>query len=153
MAQGYTVFGFTKPPVPIMAVTAGGRRVPVDVISDSTKSEQVRVRTTAASSLVRSVAWDAGWRASVSVNGRNPVTVKVGSFNLVQRVQLPAGDDVVTFRYTPPHMLAATVLTVGATLLLVLLGVAWVVRRRRRPAVAKEAEIPAEEGVLVQQYG
>jgi hypothetical protein len=153
MAQGYTVFGFTKPPVPIIAVTAGGRRVPVDVISDSAKSEQVRVRSNTASSLVRSVAWDAGWRASVSVNGRNPVTVQVGSFDLVQRVRLPAGDDVVTFRYTPPHMLAATVLTVGATLLLVVLGVVWVVRRRRRPAVAEEAEVPAEEEVLVQQYG
>jgi hypothetical protein len=153
VAQSYTVFGFTKPPVPISAITASGRRVPVEVLSGSSKSEQVRVRAPGPVSLIRSVAWDAGWKASVSVNGGSSHAVSVGSFDLVQQVRIPAGDDVVTFHYTPPHLRVATVLTVGATLLLVLLGVVWLVRRRRRPAMASQEEVPAEEGVLVQQYG
>jgi hypothetical protein len=154
-AQSYTVFGFTKPPVPIMAVTAGGKPVPVEVLASSTKSEQVRVRAPGPASVIRSVAWDSGWTGSVSVNGGSPVAVKVGSFDLVQRVRIPAGDDVVTFHYTPPRLRVATLLTVGAMLLLVLLGVVWVVRGRRPSAVAGEPQVPAQEGegVLVQQYG
>jgi hypothetical protein len=152
-AQGYTVFGFTKPPVPIMAVTAGGKQVPMQVLTSTTKSEQVRVRAPGPAAVVRSVAWDSGWTGSVSVNGGSPVTVKVGSYDLVQRVQIPAGDDVVTFHYTPPHIRLATVLSVGATLFLVVLGVVWVLHRLRRPAVPSPQELPAEEAVLVQQYG
>jgi hypothetical protein len=150
-AQQYTVYGFTKPPVPIEAVTVGGRQVPVQVLTSTTKSEQVRIRAPAPAAVVRSVAWDSGWTGSVSVNGGRPVTVKVGSFDLVQRVQIPAGDDVVTFHYTPPHMRVATVLSVGATLLLVVLGVVWTVRRRGRPPAPSAPEVSAEELVLVQQ--
>jgi hypothetical protein len=155
MAQDYTVFGFNKPPVPITAVTSGGKQVPVEVLASNTKSEQVRVHAPGPTSIIRSVAWDSGWTGSVSVDGRNAVPVKVGSFDLVQQVHVPAGNDVVSFHYTPPHIRVATVLTVGATLLLVLLGVLWFVRSRRRRAPAHEVEVPAvaEEGVLVQQYG
>ncbi len=158
MAQSYTVFGLNKPPLPISAVTAGGKRVPVKVLSSTTKSEEVRVVTTAPASIIRSVAWDSGWRGSLSVDGRSPVAVPVESFNLAQRIRIPAGDDVVTFRYTPPHLRVATVLTVGATLLLVVLAVVWVVRRRtrrrgQRPGTGGEEKIGVEEGELVQQYG
>jgi Bacterial membrane protein YfhO len=161
MAQDYTVFSFTKPPVPIMAVTAGGKRVPLQVLSSTTKSEEVRVEAPGPTSIIRSVAWDSGWKGSLSVDGRSPVTVQVGSFNLAQQIRIPAGDDVVTFRYTPPHIVVATVLSAGSVLLLVLLGAVWVVRSRRRRGrgggggrgVADEETVGAEEGVLAQQYG
>ena len=44
----------------------------------------------------------------------------------MQQVRIPAGDDVVTFHYRPPHLLVASVLSLGAiVLLVVLLARAW----------------------------
>ena len=55
------------------------------------------------------------------------------------------GDDVVTFHYRPPHLLVASVLSLGAVaLLLVLLG-GWLVLRRRRPAEHDDLAEPASE--------
>jgi hypothetical protein len=58
----------------------------------------------------------------------------MSAFGLVQQVRLPAGNDVVTFRYRPVRFVVAGVLSLGATLLLVVLLVVSVVRlwRRRR---------------------
>ena len=92
-----------KPPEPIVASTAGGRRLPVHVLSSTTKSEQIRldVLLPADDTAVRSVAWDSGWSATVSVNGGIGRSVPVNNFHLVQQVHIPAGDDVVTFHYRP----------------------------------------------------
>ena len=63
----------------------------------------------------------------------------------MQQVRLPAGADVVTFSYRPPHWLVASVLSEGSSLLLVVLGGLAVVtslrrrRRGRRPAGAASA--------------
>ena len=88
--------------------------------------------------MIRSVAWDAGWTATVSVNGGKAQNIPVNDFDLVQQVHIPAGDDVVSFHYRPPHLVLASVLTLGSiVLLLALLGV-WLARRRRQrtPEVA-----------------
>jgi hypothetical protein len=72
----------------------------------------------------------------------------VHSYDLVQRVQIPAGHDVVTFNYRPPHLVVASVLSLGAVgLLLALLGGWLVVRWRRRPnpAVTTPEARPREE--------
>ena len=130
-AQGYAVFTLRAPPVPISASTLTGRPLPVEVVSSATKSEQIRVSTPSAATVIRSVAWDSGWSATVSVNGGKARNIPVGSFDLVQQVHVPAGNDLVTFRYRPPHLLAASVLTIGASALLVVLLVVWLVRRRR----------------------
>ncbi len=137
-SQGYAVFTLRTPPVPISASTTTGRPLPVEVVSSETKSEQIRVDAPTASTVIRSVAWDSGWSATVSVNGGKAENIPVGSFDLVQRVHIPAGNDLVTFHYRPPHLLAASVLTVGASTLLVVLLVVWLVRRRR-PANARHA--------------
>ncbi len=42
-SQGYAVFTLRRPPVPISATTAAGRHVSVTVVSNTTKSEQIRV--------------------------------------------------------------------------------------------------------------
>jgi hypothetical protein len=134
LSQGYAVFTFSKPPVPISATTTSGRPLRVQVISSTTKSEEVRVVAPGPASIVRSVAWDSGWTGTVSVDGGATRSVPVDSFDLVQRIRIPAGNDVVTFRYKPPHLIVAGVLSLGAvSLLLVLLGGWLVVRRRRRP--------------------
>jgi hypothetical protein len=63
----------------------------------------------------------------------------MSAYGLVQQVHLPAGSDVVTFRYRPAHFVVAGILSMGAVLFLVVLAVVAVVtavrvRRRRRPA-------------------
>ena len=107
------------------------------------------------------MAWDAGWTATVSVDGGKAQAIPVRDFDLVQRVHVPAGDDLVSFHYRPPHLLLASVLSVGATVLLVVLLGVWLVRRRRRrgarpePA-ARGAADPAPEdspGVVPERVG
>ena len=87
------------------------------------------VHATAPVVVVRNVAWDGGWRASVSSNGGPEVTVPVDKRGLVQQVALPAGTDVVRFSYQPRHWLVASVLSEGAALLLLLLLVDIALRR------------------------
>jgi hypothetical protein len=132
-SQGYAVFTSVKPSRPITALTTGGHEVPVQVLSSTTKSEEIRVRAPTAAVVIRSVAWDAGWKGAVSVNGGPARTVTVQSHDLVQQIRVPAGDDLVTFHYRPPHLLVASVLSIGAVVVLLGLLVGWrVVRRRRR---------------------
>lgn len=147
-SQGYAVYTSHKPPAPITASTSSGRPLAVTVVSSTTKSEEIRLDAPASSSVVRSVAWDAGWRATVSVNGGPARAVSVNSYDLVQRVHLPPGHDVVTFHYRPTHLTLATVLSLGAIGVLLVLLVGWLVRRRRRqpaePDVAPVVEYEPE---------
>ena len=109
----------------------------------------------AASTVVRSVAWDSGWSATVSVNGGKPHDIAVHDFNLVQQVHIPAGNDIVTFHYRPPHLLAASVLSVGGVALLVVLLAVSLVRRRRATGPTFDADeesggvvdVPAPDGM------
>ena len=143
-AQGYAVYTSAKRPRPITASTESGRPLTVSVLSSSTKSEQIRVDAPSPSVVIRSVAWDSGWRGTISVNGRGSRSVSVKSFELVQQVRIPAGHDVVTFRYRPPHLTVASVLSVGAVGVLVVLFGGWLVVRRRRYA-AEDEPVPASE--------
>jgi hypothetical protein len=143
-SQGYVVYTFDKPPTPISASTRGGRALHVTVLSNTTKSEEIKVDTPAGASVVRSVAWDSGWKATVSVNGGPARAVSVDSFDLVQRVRIPPGKDIVMFHYRPPHLTLASVLSVGALGVLLVLLAGWlVVRRRRKPA--EQSLVPADE--------
>ncbi len=146
-AQGYVVFTYAKPPSPISARTSAGAPLSVQVISSTTKSEQVRVDAPVASTVIRSVAWDSGWKGTVSVDGGTARSIPVTAYDLVQQVRIPAGDDVVTFHYRPPHLLAASVLSLGAVGLLVALLAGWlVVRRRRRRPSGRDGDADAGEG-------
>jgi hypothetical protein len=144
MSQGYVVYTSAKPPQPVSAATVGGRPLRATVLSSTTKSEQIEVNAPSSSTVIRSVAWDAGWLASVSVNGGAAHAVTVSSFDLVQRVRIPAGHDVVTFRYRPPHLLLASVLSVGAVVVLVVLLGGWLVLRRRRQLAESDVTVPPE---------
>ncbi len=156
-ADGFTVFALRKPPEPISAVTADGRRVPVQVLSSSTKSEVVQVDAPSPVSVIRSVAWDSGWTGSVSVDGKTARSVPVRSTQLVQEIAVPAGKDEVTFHYRPPHLLVGSLLSVGAIVFLVALGIVCFVRRRRTggstngevAAASDDEHTPTEVAVLV----
>jgi hypothetical protein len=136
--DGLSVMVRTHPPSPLAVTGSTGqnaRATPaVHILSNDANTESVRVRLPAPSTVVRSVAWDSGWEAQVSVNGGPPQRVAVTQHELVQQVRLPAGEDVVTFRYRPPHLIVATLLTCGGLAFLILLGVAtlWRLRSRRR---------------------
>jgi hypothetical protein len=146
-SQGYAVFTLRRPALPIAAVSANGRRVPVEVVSSTTKSEQIRLDAPAATRVTRSVAWDSGWKATISVDGGAAIDIPVHDVDLVQEVQVPAGHVVVTFHYRPPHLLVASVLSLGALVFLfVLLGL-WSVRSRRRPVESRDLPEPETEAL------
>lgn len=147
-SQGYAVFTLRRPPTPITATTPHGGHVPVQVLSTTTKSEQIHLVAPGPTTIVRSVAWDSGWTATVSVNGMRGRDVAVRPFDLVQRITVPAGDDTVTYHYVPPHLLAASVLSVGAVAFLLVLLVAWVVRRTRGRAASGGEGPPPREASL-----
>jgi hypothetical protein len=137
--DGHSLFGRTEPPHPVYAVGAGGGPTPrITVVSDGANAETVSVRAASPVVVVRDVAWDAGWRATVRVDGGPPRTVRVTPRGLMEQVQLPAGTDRVTFSYRPPHWRVASALSEGSSLfLLVLAGVTlfrWRSRRRHRRA-------------------
>ena len=85
---------------------------------------------------MRDVAWDPGWSGTVEVDGHRPVAVAVTHHGLVQQIVVPAGDDLVTFSYLPPHMLVAAVLSIGGVGVLLVLGGAMVFRRRASDSLA-----------------
>ena len=96
--------------------------------------------------MVRSVAWDSGWSATVSVNGGKAQKIALNDFDLVQQVHIPAGNDLVTFHYRPRHLVLASVLSLGAiAFLLALLG-GWLIRRRRARSAPDEPR-PGGRGV------
>ena len=153
-SQGYALFTLQKAPVPIDAVTTAGRRLPVTVVSSSTKSEQIRVRTPSAATVIRSVAWDPGWTGSVSVNGGSTRSVPVSSFDLVQQIRIPPGNDLVTFHYRPPHLLLASLLSLGSCGFLIVLLVGWLVivfqRRRRKAGTPDALDASGAQGQLAE---
>jgi hypothetical protein len=131
--DGNVLFVRNRPPTPIYALTSGGSAAPpVTVLATSPNTEKIRVDAASALTVVRQVAWDDDWTASVSVHGGPARAAPMSAYGLVQQVRLPAGDDVVTFRYRPAHFVVAGVLSLGATLLLVVLFIVSVVRLRRR---------------------
>jgi hypothetical protein len=135
VADGLTLFVRRRAPMPIFALTDNkASPLHVTVLSSTTKYETIKVHVASPSTIVRDVAWDPGWRATVSVNGGPARRVAVVDQGLVQQVRIPGGTDVVTFRYLPPHIEVASALTVGGVVFLVVLGlvrfVQWWPRRR-----------------------
>jgi hypothetical protein len=131
--ERYSLMVRAHPPHPVHVAGNDSARQPlVTVVSNNTKTETVRVRAPHALDIVRDVAWDSGWRARVSVNGAASRSVPVSQYDLVQKVRVPAGTDVLTFAYRPPHLLLASVLSVGGLVALVMAGAVALMGRRRR---------------------
>jgi hypothetical protein len=143
----YTLFVRNRPPRPIYVETRGRRQsVPIAVVARSDNTESIRLHSPTPVVLVRDVAWDGGWRASISSDGGAGVAVPVDRHGAVQQVRVPAGREVVTFSYQPRHWLVASALSEGAALLLVLLLADIVLRRsgRIRPLRRRRAGVPAD---------
>ena len=82
-------------------------------------------------------------RSAGALDGGAPRAVDVEQVGLVQVIRIPPGDDVVTFHYRPPHLVLASVLSLGATAFLAVLLIVWLARRRHSPG-AMAALHPAE---------
>jgi hypothetical protein len=95
--------------------------------------------------LTRSVAWDSGWTATVSVDGGKAKAIPVKDFDLVQQVRIPAGDDVVSFHYKPRHLLLASILTLGAIVFLLALFVVCLLRVLRRRGSEPAVGVPPDD--------
>ncbi|MGO8862831.1 MAG: hypothetical protein ACLQRH_19010, partial [Acidimicrobiales bacterium] len=141
----YSVFVRNRPPTPLYAIAAAHEPTPpIRVLSSGANSESIGVKASTPVVLVRDVAWDRGWHASVASDGGPSRAVAVSAHGLVQEVRLPAGNDVVTFHYRPPHWLVASALSEASALLLAIL---LVLALRRRVRLQRSAALPAGPAV------
>jgi hypothetical protein len=121
------------------------------VVSSTVNSETIEIDTPQAAILTRSVAYDAGWKAAI-VSGSSLVAKAAGAaagggslpggrplsvhrVDLVQGVEVPAGDSLVRFVYSAPHFARgelASAVTLAASALGSIAFVAASRRRRRR---------------------
>ncbi len=135
-------------PFSVFENTAAAGRVWVEnpagsarIVSDTPWGDQtIRVESPSPTVLVRSVAYDPGWRATLGTSD-----LPVSRLDLLQQVQVPAGTHLVTFRYRSPHLsTGAAVTTLGAVLVVVLVvGPRLLGRRRRRRDGTAAAGEPA----------
>jgi hypothetical protein len=147
-ADHFAVFKTLYPPqqawvqAPGTFAIADHLRASVTVLSESTTSATIAVRTKRTSILLRSSAWDAGWQADIvsgtDVRGDALVgahATPVLQIGVVQAVDIPPGRSVVRFFYEAEGFskgLKITVATLVATVLGAILVVALERRRRRR---------------------
>jgi hypothetical protein len=154
--DGHSLFINNTPPSPLRVLTSGSDPDPrAVVLSDQADTETFRISAADPIVVVRSVAWDKGWSATLSVNGGPARSIPVTAAGLVQQVHLPAGRDVVTLRYRPAHFVVAGALSGAAVLVLLALAVWSVLRSRRRrvrgpgsPAVASAERVGQGEEEL-----
>jgi len=87
--------------------------------------------------VVRSVAAIPGWTASWQPQQGPAAALAVQRDGLVQAVDVPPGLGVVTWRYTPPYFPAGLVLSLAATILVLLFFLAanWARRPLTRPVI------------------
>ena len=83
--------------------------------------------------VIRSVAATAGWSATWHPRRGAAATLAVRRDGLVQAVNVPAGRGVLTWHYRPPGFRAGFALSLGATVLIILLLVSGLLLSRRRP--------------------
>ncbi len=97
-------------------------------IDPVTGEEVMDVRSSRRALLVRSVAYEPGWRVRIAPSGGRPVrVVEARRLGLVQAVEIPPGSSRVTWRYRPPKLaegLLVSLAGAGALALVALGGLA-----------------------------
>ena len=115
--------------------TSGASLRRVDDAVSATGSAAVAVRSPHGVRVVRSVAAIPGWTATWHPVDGTPTKLDVGRFGLVQVVDVPAGQGILTWSYVSPGLRVGLMLSAGAALLLLLLLTAarWPRLGIRRP--------------------
>ncbi len=144
-------------PLTLQAVGGGSTQGAsiTDVTGPSTEPTSATVTSRSGVEVVRSVSAIPGWSASWQPSGGGKaVRLTVRTDGVVQSVNVPAGTGVLTWTYTPPHLMAGLVLSLAATpviLVLLLAGVfgwdrkfAW---RRLLRARHQLPQVPAKRAI------
>jgi hypothetical protein len=115
--------------------TSGASLRPVDDTDSLAGSAAVAVRSPNGVRVLRSVAAIPGWTATWHPVDGTPTKLDVGRSGLVQVVDVPAGQGILTWSYVSPGFRVGLVLSAGAAVLLLLLLAAarWPRLRIRGP--------------------
>jgi hypothetical protein len=153
-ADDFAVFRTIEAPEPAwvqrIGSEAGGPRLgaAVHVVAQSDDTATIEVSTKAPALLVRSMAWDPGWRAEIAsgpgasddLRGTGPANgalagaaaSTVQRLGLVQAVRIPAGMSVVRFSYEPQGFSMGLALSSASVAASALACLAFVLSNRRR---------------------
>jgi hypothetical protein len=114
---------------PVPTALGSARRVTSTTWGDETDAVTTRRATT----LVRSEAYDAGWRVSVrNTNSGRTRSLHVIRLGLVEGVRLPAGSYAVTWTYRPDSVTAGLYGSLAGAVVVITAGSSWWWARRRR---------------------
>jgi hypothetical protein len=140
----FAIFGDRLAAAPLTLVALPGKSLTEASIRDvaglTTSPASATVTSASGVRVVRSVAaipgWSATWQPSA---GGATVALPVQADGVVQAVDVPPGTGMLSWHYTSPRFMAGLVLSLGATLALLLLLLApvlWRLTPRRRDLVA-----------------
>jgi hypothetical protein len=118
-----------------------------DASGSATGSAAVAVRSPHGVRVVRSVAAIPGWSATWHPQGGPPTKLDVGRSGLVQVVDVPAGQGILTWSYVSPGFRAGFALSLAAVALLLLLLAA---ARWSRLKIGRRERVPAGHGLLAE---
>jgi hypothetical protein len=136
LTRGATWLEPAGSPTPLAALISSARAT--TSVVEAWQNPVTYVSTPRAGVLVRSVAFEPGWRALVTPAGGGPTaTVKVRQLGLVQAISLPRGRFKVTWVYTSKRAIVGLLVSVLSTIALMVL--LFLPRRRRRPGTAGRA--------------
>jgi hypothetical protein len=131
---------FSLEALPGQSTTGASLRQVDDTGGSAAGSAAVAVRSPHGVRVVRSVAAIPGWTATWHPRAGPPTKLDVGRSGLIQVVDVPAGQGILTWSYVSPGFRAGLVLSVGGVLLLIALLVA---ARWSRVKVRRPEQVPA----------
>jgi hypothetical protein len=142
MIGEYAVFRNTRAKGPFWLAPDDGRS-PAGatarlLFSSETGAQSYSVRSPVPVDLVRSVAFEPGWTATIDGSGARHVPVQRDG--AIQSVRVPPGDHTVTFAYRPATALAGIALSAAAVFAGAVVACAAALTRRRSTARAQLEE-------------
>jgi hypothetical protein len=123
---------FARGPLTLRALrdrSASGASI-LRVTGGFTSPTTATVRSPRGIRVIRSVAATPGWTATWRAPGSPAMTLRVRRAGLVQAIDVPAGQGVITWSYRPPWFTPGLALSLGSAALILLLA-SWGLAKRR----------------------
>jgi hypothetical protein len=114
----------------------------LQVTGTSASPSTATVRSPDGVRVIRAVAAMPGWTATWHPRSASATTLTVHRVGLVQGIDVPAGQGVITWTYRPPWFTPGLVLSVGAAALILLMATGSRVRHRGRKVPLNSAHAP-----------